>query len=111
MRAAPRARACSEAHINAGFPVNVQSPSHAVRTHEDSAGIMVTLTEKVVPADSDFVLEWRPRVGDAPGAALFRDVFDGQTYALLMVMPPENQRRKHNACPGKQSTSSTPQAA
>ena len=87
------------AHINAGFPVNVQSPSHAVRTHEDSTGTMVTLTEKVVPADSDFVLEWRPKVGDAPGAALFSDVFDGQTYVLLMVMPPEKPKAKAQRLP------------
>ena len=87
------------AHINAGFPVNVQSPSHAVRTHEDSIGTMVTLAEKVVPADSDFVLEWRPKVGDAPDAALFSDVFDGQTYALLMVMPPEIPKAKAQRLP------------
>ena len=42
----------------------------------------------VVPADRDFVLEWAPAVGDAPGAALFTEQVDGETYALLMVMPP-----------------------
>ena len=87
------------AHINAGFPVNVQSPSHAVRTREDSTGTLVTLAEKVVPADSDFVLTWRPKIGDAPDAALFSDVFDGQTYALLMVMPPEKPKAKAQRLP------------
>ena len=87
------------AHINAGFPVNVQSPSHAVRTREDSTGTLVTLAEKVVPADSDFVLEWRPKIGDAPDAALFSDVFDGQTYVLLMVMPPEKPKAKAQRLP------------
>ena len=87
------------AHINAGFPVNVQSPSHAVRTREDSTGTLVTLAEKVVPADSDFVLTWRPKIGDAPDAALFSDVFNGQTYALLMVMPPEKPKAKAQRLP------------
>ena len=87
------------AHINAGFPVNVQSPSHTVRTREDSTGTLVTLAEKVVPADSDFVLEWRPKIGDAPDAALFSDVFDGQTYALLMVMPQEKPKAKAQRLP------------
>ena len=87
------------AHINAGFPVNVQSPSHAVRTREDSTGTLVTLAEKVVPADSDFVLTWRPKIGDAPDAALFSDVFDGQTYVLLMVMPPEKPKAKAQRLP------------
>ena len=87
------------AHINAGFPVNVQSPSHAVRTREDSTGTLVTLAEKVVPADSDFVLTWQPKIGDAPDAALFSDVFDGQTYALLMVMPPEKPKAKAQRLP------------
>ena len=57
---------------------------------EDSSGTLIALDEQTVPADSDFVLEWRPRVGDAPNAALFSDVFQGDTYALLMLMPPSD---------------------
>jgi Ca-activated chloride channel family protein len=48
----------------------------------------VTLAEAPVPADRDFVLEWAPAVGREPGAALFTEEVDGETYALLMLMPP-----------------------
>ena len=57
---------------------------------QDSSGTLIALEEQTLPADSDFVLEWRPRVGDAPNAALFSDVFQGDTYALLMLMPPSD---------------------
>ena len=77
-------------HIDAGFPVQVQSPSHAIQTSDEDSGTLIELDEKTVPADSDFVLEWRPQVGKAPSAALFSDVFQGDTYALLMLMPPSD---------------------
>ena len=77
-------------HIDAGFPIHVNSPSHDIQVTQDLSGTLIALEEQTVPADSDFVLEWRPRVGDAPNAALFSDVFQGDTYALLMLMPPSD---------------------
>ena len=79
-----------QVHIDAGFPIHVNSPSHDIQVTQDSSGTLIALEEQTVPADSDFVLEWRPRVGDAPNAALFSDVFQGDTYALLMLMPPSD---------------------
>ena len=77
-------------HVDAGFPIHINSPSHDIQVTQDSSGTLIALEEQTVPADSDFVLEWRPRVGDAPNAALFSDVFQGDTYALLMLMPPSD---------------------
>ena len=77
------------AHINAGFPVKVTSRSHDIRVTDGKDASVITLKDELVPADRDFVLEWRPQVGSTPDAALFSDVFDGQTYALIMVMPPD----------------------
>jgi len=77
--------------IDAGFPINVHSSSHTIKATQDSTGTHVELATQSVPADSDFVLEWRPLVGNAPAAALFSDVFQGNTYALLMLMPPSEQ--------------------
>ena len=42
-----------------------------------------------MPADRDFVLHWRPQLAYAPLAALFTETFKGESYALLMVMPPD----------------------
>jgi len=76
------------AHINAGFPVKVTSRSHEIRVTDSKDASVISLKDELVPADRDFVLEWRPQVGSAPDAALFTDVVDGETYALIMVMPP-----------------------
>ena len=76
------------ARIEAGFPLTIESPSHDIQTSVDGEVSEVVLVGNTVPADSDFVLQWRPKVGDAPAAALFSDVYQGETYALLMVMPP-----------------------
>ncbi|HEX2164201.1 MAG TPA: VWA domain-containing protein, partial [Thermoanaerobaculia bacterium] len=39
-------------------------------------------------ADRDFVLEWAPAAGEAPRAAVFTEEHEGDTYALLMLLPP-----------------------
>ncbi|MFP6750146.1 MAG: marine proteobacterial sortase target protein [Pirellulaceae bacterium] len=77
------------AQINAGFPVKVTSRSHEIRVTNSKDTSVITLKDELVPADRDFLLEWRPQVGSAPDAALFSDTVDGQTYALIMVMPPD----------------------
>jgi len=96
--------------LRAGFPVErLDSSSHALavsRLAGDGYRIEVAPGDGVaagraaslapagpdgtvsVPADRDFVLEWAPAVGDEPGAALFTEEVDGETYALAMVMPP-----------------------
>ena len=78
-----------QAHINAGFPVTVVSRSHDIRVREDQTGSVIDLKNEVVPADRDFVLEWTPQVGTAPDAALFTAKVNKDTYALIMVMPPD----------------------
>jgi len=81
--------------LDAGFPVErMGSTSHEVdvsRRHGERA-LRVTLApgpDGAPPvADRDFVLEWAPTVGRAPGAALFTEEVDGEMYALLTVLPP-----------------------
>lgn len=49
------------------------------------------LSATTVPADRDFVLQWAPTPADAPRAALFAEQIQGQTHALMMVMPPNDE--------------------
>ena len=77
--------------LNAGVPVTVASPSHAIRTASKDGELHIELQAGPVPAERDFVLEWRPASTDAPRAALFTETFNGETYALLMVMPPSGE--------------------
>lgn len=77
--------------LDAGFAlVDIESSSHPIRVRAQADDTYhVRLEAETVPANADFVLSWRPTVGDAPGAALFREVWQGEHYALLMVLPPE----------------------
>ena len=79
-----------------GFPLAaITSPSHDldVETRTAVAGptYVVELSELQVPADRDFVLEWRPEAGAEPRAALFSDEHAGTAYQLLMVVPPSGE--------------------
>ena len=65
----------------------VDSPSHAIRVQRRADVYSIALTEGSVPADRDFVLEWAPVLGASPGAALLTETVDGETYAMVMLVP------------------------
>jgi Ca-activated chloride channel family protein len=77
--------------IDAGFALSsLYSPSHEIRTSRVSDTVYeVALDPDAVPADRDFVLRWAPERGQTPEAALFTEGNGGDTYALLMVLPPD----------------------
>ena len=78
------------ATINAGMAISVQSPSHVIGISESQAGIVeIAFADGAVPADRDFVLNWRPVMQKTPKIALFTEHFQGEDYRLLMVMPPQ----------------------
>ena len=93
--------------LDAGFRVErMGSASHqieVVRAGRSPGGghpvYRVELADAPVAADRDFVLEWAPAIGREPGAALFTEELDGETYALLMLMPPTVRRSAAEAPP------------
>ncbi len=76
--------------LDPGFPLaRLESATHPIRTRPlGRLRHAVALDAETVPADRDFVLEWTPARGAAPRATLLTEEIDGDTYALLMVMPP-----------------------
>jgi Ca-activated chloride channel family protein len=80
-----------EVTLNAGVALrHVDSPSHAVEVRAYSAGLTrVHLSQGPVVADRDFRLRWQPALGQAPHSALFEETFEGDRYALLMLLPPD----------------------
>jgi Ca-activated chloride channel family protein len=78
------------ATIDAGLPLEkIVSPSHRVRTTPRGTTIDVRVGDGPVPADRDFVLHWRPKVGAAPIAGgLVEQRADGR-FGLAMVVPPQ----------------------
>lgn len=65
----------------------IESPSHRVKITRTTAGHAVTLADGPVPADRDFVLSWTPVLGQAPASALLTETVDGETYAMVMLLP------------------------
>ena len=89
-----------KATINAGARVSSQSTSHAIGITETGSGALeIELANGSVPADRDFVLSWRPEVEQRPEIALFKERFENEDYALLMVMPPQAERITNQRIP------------
>ena len=42
-----------------------------------------------IPLDRDFIMQWRPALTSTPEAVAFTERFGDETYALLMLMPPQ----------------------
>jgi Ca-activated chloride channel family protein len=83
------------ARIDAGLPLaEISSPHHSVLTVRDNTQYLVALANNVVPMDRDFVLRWRPTASTSPQAAIFAEEIDGDTYAMLMIMPPEHSANR-----------------
>ncbi|WP_260294817.1 marine proteobacterial sortase target protein [Sedimenticola hydrogenitrophicus] len=84
--------------LDAGMPLSrLESVYHPMRIESDAQAIHhLTLQAAEVPADRDFELLWVPEPGDAPRAALFSESWQGDEYALLMLMPPD---RVNSAAP------------
>ncbi|MCG7895040.1 MAG: marine proteobacterial sortase target protein [Candidatus Thiodiazotropha taylori] len=79
-----------EVRIDAGMPLSqVVSRYHRMVQERKQPGVVhLQLADGEVQADRDMVINWRPKVGSEPELALFREQWQGQDYALLMLMPP-----------------------
>ncbi|MCA9837133.1 MAG: marine proteobacterial sortase target protein [Trueperaceae bacterium] len=74
--------------IDAGFKLaSLESRYHQTTMSEKEGIYSLELTGEV-PADKDFELVWTPEVGAEPGAAVFAETWESESYALLMLMPP-----------------------
>ena len=74
--------------LDAGFDIaRLDSPSHAIDVDVRGTRHVITLAAGKVRADRDFVLEWTPRLGAAPTAAVLTERDGADTYALLMLLP------------------------
>ncbi len=78
--------------LEPGFPLaRVESPYHAVAVgQQDELRYRIGLAEGPVPADRDFVLQWRPLPGAEPRTALFSepDTAGAGGYGLVQILPP-----------------------
>jgi len=76
-------------HLRTGFPLaEVASATHAVDVRDERGGKRITLAEGKVPADRDFVLNWRAKPASAPTVGLFHEKVAGGHYVLAQLTPP-----------------------
>ena len=82
--------------LDAGLPLpRIESPYHNIVIKKEKPSLYkITLHEENIPADRDFELVWRPDKHDAPQAALFTEQNEGDTYALIMMLPPDQPQNK-----------------
>ena len=82
-------RASIEVVVDAGFPLaEIGSPSHELGTERDGDRYRLTTGGANVPMDRDLVVGWRAAADPTPRIAAFTETVDGDTYALLMFLPP-----------------------
>jgi Ca-activated chloride channel family protein len=66
---------------------DVLSPSHAVSAAQEQGSWWLQLEPRLVPADRDFILRWRPVSDPLARPVLFVEEGPGGLYGLLMVVP------------------------
>ncbi|KFN48285.1 marine proteobacterial sortase target protein [Arenimonas metalli] len=75
--------------IEPGLPLkSVTSPSHAITVSAEGSTYRATLANLVDASDRDFLLRWEPVPSRAPRSAVFTDTLDGESFAMLMLVPP-----------------------
>jgi len=82
--------------LHPGFPIDkVGSSFHPIISIPDAeGGYHVTLRANAVPADRDFHLTWHPAPRSEPVATVFTEQKNGETYAMLMLVPPTQYDEK-----------------
>jgi len=80
-----------EVDLKAGFPIEtLMSSSHAVTTKKISEEhYKVTVDSMAQPSNRDFVLSWGLKSSGKPMVSVLREDVKGESYGLLMVMPPQ----------------------
>jgi Ca-activated chloride channel family protein len=82
--------------LNPGFPIDkVESAFHPIITIPDAEGTYhISLRADAVPAGRDFQLIWHPAPRTEPIATVFTEQSNGETYAMLMLVPPTQHNEK-----------------
>ena len=79
--------------LDAGLALEkIDSPYHAIEVNKQHDQYQITLKQETTLANRDFELIWKPEPAVAPKAALFTEEKNGETYAMIMMVPPETKQ-------------------
>lgn len=80
-------------NLDAGFHIGeIKSAYHQITTDTiDSDSAHIQLTAGKVPANRDFLLEWRAQETQTPYSSVFKQTIGEDTYLLSMLTPPQTE--------------------
>ncbi len=79
--------------LDAGLAIGkITSPYHEIVINKQSDQYQIVLKQESILANRDFELSWKPEADVAPKAALFTEKKNGETYAMIMIVPPETEQ-------------------
>lgn len=80
--------------LDGGLPLeNIAALFHNIHITKNNGLHAIRLAKRTVNMDRDFVLNWKPIQSEAPQAALFSENINGDSYSLLMILPPQYQSK------------------
>jgi Ca-activated chloride channel homolog len=80
-------------NLDAGLELEkIDSPYHEIEINKQSDQYQIQLKQESTLANRDFELIWKPEPNVAPKAALFTEQKNGETYAMIMMVPPETKK-------------------
>lgn len=75
--------------LRPGIPLaEVDARYHTLAIDRRDEGFELAFSEGTVEMDRDLVLSWRPQERHRPQAAVFQETFEGERYAMMMLLPP-----------------------
>lgn len=88
-----------DVELKAGFPIEaVASVSHRLKTKKISDAHYILFVEgNAESSNRDFVLSWNLKPSDKPMVSVLREEVGGESYGLLMVMPPQPEKNEYAA--------------
>jgi Ca-activated chloride channel family protein len=90
----PQQQVSIDVQLAPGFPLqSVDSLHHQIATAPDLPGKHIRLIGSELPADRDFELVWIPAATPDVQAAVFAERAGEETYAMLMLTPPQQDAR------------------
>lgn len=90
----PQQQVSIDVQLAPGFPLqSVDSLHHQIATAPDSPGKHIRLIGSELPTDRDFELVWIPAATPDVQAAVFAERAGEETYAMLMLTPPQQDAR------------------
>ena len=78
-------------NLEAGFELtDLVSLNHKVLIKQNYNQHNIQLNDATLYDNKDFVLQWYPKAGNKPKAAMFSEKLNGQEYVLMMLLPPKS---------------------